>query len=133
MGWFTWGPEERFKQASEAINRWWDSIENTVPAYAHGLVKIIHLGPVTFILSPSPEIMRSEYQARRGRPLALVAAGITEPLGAGEYEIYALYKLTKAGNEVINQWTLTHELCHVFQIIASMADPDGVETAEFYE
>jgi hypothetical protein len=134
MGWFTtaWGPEYYFKRASDAINRWWDSIKGTPPDYAHGLIKIIIVGPVVFILAPTPALMRMEYKARLEQELPIEAAGITVPKGEGQFEIYGLYKLTKAGNEAFNEWTLGHELCHYFQVVAGTANPDNVDKAEFY-
>ena len=123
MRWFTWGPEERFKQASDAINRWWDSIDGQ-QSLGETLVSEV---TVTMILCPSPGAMRTEYHVRHGAFMPLNAAGMTWSDGT-RWEIYATYKTTKAGNRVVNSWALGHELAHVLPI----SNPDGVEKAEFY-
>jgi hypothetical protein len=123
MGWFRWGPEERFKQASDAINRWWDSIEGQ-QSLGETLVSEV---TVTMILCPSPGAMRTEYHARRGEFLSEKAAGVKWEQDGKTY-IMLPYKTTKAGNVVVNQWPPLHEICHKLPI----SNPDGVEKKGFY-
>jgi hypothetical protein len=126
MGWFTtaWGPEYYFKRASDAINRWWDSIEGQ---QALGETLIREFGSLSIILCPSPGAMRSEYKARHGVEMPPEAAGMTWSDGT-RWEIYLPYKTTKAGNRVVNPWALGHELAHTLPV----SNPDNVDKAEFY-
>ena len=125
MGWFFDGPEDKFKRASAAVNEWWDSIANT--AEPLGTVKVHEL-KATVILCPSPSAMRIEYKARHDSDIPKECSGMMWSDGKCT-EIYALYKTTKAGNIVVNEWALGHEIAHCLPI----ADPDGVDKAEFYE
>ena len=124
MGWFTDDPEDLFKLASAAINRWWDSIDGQ---QATGETLVHELGPLTVILSPSIGAMRTEYHARHGETLPDNCAGVTWSDGS-KWEIYLPYKVTKAGNRIINKLAAGDELGHVLL----GAGIDDCDKAEFY-
>ncbi len=131
MSWWRSGPRDYWRQVPPTVNRWWDSIRNTMPAYSHGQIRFLTLGSVTFILSPSSELMRSESRARHNTEMPTEAAGMTWSDGTN-YEIYALYKRTAAGHELTNPLAIGNEVGHIFQLMLKMADPDKVDTKEFY-
>ena len=126
MGWFSWGSEERFRQASDAIERWWDSIEGT--QHPHEVI-IYATAERTILLCGSTRKLITEHTSRYGgEPLPNTVAGWRRP-GV----IAMLFKRTNAGKVIINQWALGHEDWHdINDVLGLNSNPDDVTKAEFY-